>query len=172
MMLEKKENSIWIAGTGHRPQKLPGGFKSIDENMAKMKNVIQEYIYSLDDDKDLVIISGMALGWDTALAQIAIRNEIPLVCAIPCKGQESKWPREARETYSQILEKAAHVEYLYDYFQPWVMQKRNEWMVDRCDVLLACCSDDGSKSGTLNCVKYAQKKEVEIVNVYTKCGWT
>ena len=41
------------------------------------------------------------------------------------------------------------------------MQKRNEYMVDKCDILLAVW--DGSAGGTNNCVKYARKLDKEII---------
>lgn len=40
-------------------------------------------------------------------------------------------------------------------YKPWLMQKRNEFMVDRVDTVLAVW--DGSDGGTGNCVKYAKK---------------
>jgi len=46
------------------------------------------------------------------------------------------------------------------------MQKRNEWMVDHSDYVIAVW--DGSKGGTGNCVKYAIKQEKEILQLNPK----
>ncbi len=35
------------------------------------------------------------------------------------------------------------------------MQKRNEWMVDNCDMLVAVW--DGTDGGTYNCIDYAKR---------------
>ena len=43
------------------------------------------------------------------------------------------------------------------------MQKRNEYMVDLADVVIAVW--DGSNSGTGNCIKYAQKCGKEIIQI-------
>ena len=43
------------------------------------------------------------------------------------------------------------------------MQKRNEEMVDRCDLLIGVW--DGSKGGTYNCINYAIDHGREIVRI-------
>jgi len=44
------------------------------------------------------------------------------------------------------------------------MQKRNEYMVDNADIVIAVW--DGTKGGTCNCVRYAKKlgKDIVIIN--------
>jgi uncharacterized phage-like protein YoqJ len=44
------------------------------------------------------------------------------------------------------------------------MQRRNEWMVERADVILALWN--GSSGGTANCVAYARQRGSRIVNVW------
>ena len=44
------------------------------------------------------------------------------------------------------------------------LEKRNRYMVDLCDEIFAVC--DGSKSGTLNCINYAIRKNKPILNIY------
>lgn len=43
------------------------------------------------------------------------------------------------------------------------MQKRNEYMVDLADRVIAVW--DGSKGGTATCVKYAEKVGKEIIRI-------
>lgn len=45
----------------------------------------------------------------------------------------------------------------------WLMQKRNEYMVDLADRVIAVW--DGSKGGTANCIKYAEKVGKEIIKI-------
>jgi uncharacterized phage-like protein YoqJ len=52
-------------------------------------------------------------------------------------------------------------------YHPDKLQKRNIWMVDRSTAVLALW--DGSKGGTANCVKYAEKVSVPVFNVWP--GW-
>jgi uncharacterized phage-like protein YoqJ len=60
--------------------------------------------------------------------------------------------------YNAALRFAAEVVNVtdYDIFPgAWVYQKRNEWMVDHADEVVAVW--DGTSSGTANCVAYAKK---------------
>lgn len=168
-MLDIEEDKYYVTGTGHRPHLLPGGYDNIENNMNIMRDVIGKKIDSFKD-KDLVIISGMALGWDTALAQVALEKNIPLVAAIPFPKQHIKWNDRSKNIYKDIIDKAFHVEVIQNYYSHWAMQKRNEWMVDHCDSILACWNRQ-SKSGTANCVRYAIKKDVKVVNLFDECGF-
>ena len=48
-------------------------------------------------------------------------------------------------------------------YKPWLMQKRNEYMVNLSDKIIAVWN--GSKSGTQNCIKYATKLGKEIIRI-------
>lgn len=60
-------------------------------------------------------------------------------------------------------------------YSPEKMQRRNAWMVDHCDFLLACW--DGSPGGTGNCMAYARAKwgdqfEQKHYNCYSDIDWS
>lgn len=148
-----------VAGTGHRPNKI-GGFTT--ENFFNLVEVAERWLSENNPDK---VISGMALGWDMALAQACINSKIPFVAAIPFKGQESKWSFSQKELYKSILKFAEEIVYVSkEGFSAQKMQKRNEWMVDRADVILAMW--DGTMGGTYNCIRYAESKNKKIINLY------
>ena len=151
-----------ICGTGHRPNKL-GGYGI--ETTNKLIQIASDW---LREQKPTKVISGMALGWDMALASAAISNEIPLVAAVPFKGQEVKWPQESQKEFNRLLEKATSVVFVSDGgYAAWKMQVRNEWMVDNADVILALYNGDTS-GGTYNWIRYAKKKEKQVVNLWEK----
>lgn len=138
-----------VAGTGHRPNKV-GGYSLAAH--AKLVLLASRELMILNP---LFVISGMAQGWDTALAQAAIDRGIDLHAYIPFKGQEKVWPSEARETYRALLNRSTHIKTCCSgSYAVWKMQKRNEMMVDDCSLLLALW--DGSKGGTDNCIRYAE----------------
>jgi len=100
-------------------------------------------------------ISGMALGVDQDFAWVCISLGLPFLAAIPFAGQESNWPHESRDFYHRLLERAYHVTVVSEGgYAAWKMQKRNEWMVNNCQTLIAVW--DGSAGGTGNCVRYAK----------------
>jgi hypothetical protein len=76
-----------LAATGHRPDKLGGYDLSI---YRKLVGLAYSYLRKQTPD---VVISGMALGWDQAVAEAAVKASTPFIAAIPFRGQESKWPR-------------------------------------------------------------------------------
>lgn len=62
------------------------------------------------------------------------------------------------------LHKGMHKDTIYaQEYEPWLMQKRNEFMVDNCDTLISIW--DGSSGGTGNCVAYATKKNKDIIRI-------
>ncbi len=148
-----------LAGTGHRPDKLGGYHPSVTDNLTALARVMITKL------KPSHIISGMALGWDQALAQSAVDMDIPFTAAVPFKDQDNRWPEDSRTKYKSLLLKADKVVTVSPGgFTAAKMQIRNEWMVDRCDVLLALW--DGSPGGTGNCIQYAKKVNAKIVNIW------
>lgn len=150
-----------ICGTGHRPDKL-GGYDV--DSKEKLLTFAHSSIKKLRPDR---IITGMALGWDMALAYAADAEKIPFTAAIPFKGQEKMWPEGSQKFYHWLLEKADEVIYVCEEgYAVWKMQKRNEWMVDNCDTVLALW--DGSAGGTGNCIVYANKVGKPIINLWDR----
>lgn len=144
-----------LAGTGHRPQKI------VNYDL----EVLTKFAKSKIPKETTKIISGMAIGWDTAIALAAIGSKIPLVAAIPFENQPIKWPKVDQDNWRFIVDNATEVVIISEGdYKPWFLQKRNEWMVDHSDRILALW--DGSSGGTSNCFKYAVKKQVPIINVW------
>lgn len=128
----------------------------------------EEYLRKL---KPALVITGMALGWDTALALACVRLGIPFLAALPFPRQASRWPEKDQQRHAFLLKKAALVvvvgsDELADADLRAAMQWRNEFMVDSAQLILACF--DGSNGGTANCIRDAQEQGKPIVNTYPK----
>lgn len=149
-----------IAVTGHRPVKV-GGYILPNPTYIKICKEFDRLLRELKPEK---CISGMALGVDQYFANVAIKLNIPLIAAIPFLGQENAWPKSSQDIYKRLLKKASEIKIISagDY-SPYLLQKRNEWMVDSCDLLLSC--HDGSPGGTFNCINYAKLKNKKIINI-------
>jgi uncharacterized phage-like protein YoqJ len=150
------------AVSGHRPEKITNW------------QFVEHQLYLAYEDLGVTtVIQGCAAGVDLTAAKIAYRNNIPFWCARPWAGHK---PRVADQTnYEKALrfaEKVVDVDPSENYPGAWVYQKRNEWMVDHAELLIAVW--DGTSGGTANCVKYARKDGVEIwrINPAThEMGW-
>jgi uncharacterized phage-like protein YoqJ len=151
-----------ICGTGHRPKKLGGYGADVERRLIAYAGT------ALDSYKPDMVISGMALGWDQALAETALLMGIPYTAAIPFVGQGDDWPKLSKARYIELVDKADRVITVCDVgYASWKMQKRNEWMVDHSDMVLALWN--GSEGGTANCVAYAEKVGKPVVNFWD--GW-
>lgn len=150
-----------IAVTGHRPNKLGNEYSMDGPVSNRLSSSLADFVLS---QKPEMLISGMALGVDMLFAKVAIEHNIPFTAAVPFIGQEQRWPQSSRDVYDRILSRASEVVVVcpggYSAFK---MQKRNEWMVDHCDLLVAVW--DGSAGGTANCVKFAQSRGKEIFRI-------
>jgi uncharacterized phage-like protein YoqJ len=146
-----------VAFTGHRPHKLCG--RRVEHYVRER---IREELLSL---RPRLVISGMALGVDQWAAQIALEMQLPLLAAVPFLGQDAKWTKRQQAHYRRLLDKAAEVVIVSSGgYTKRKMDRRNEYMVHRCDVLIAVWN--GTAGGTANCVHYAQiaKRDIRWIN--------
>lgn len=153
------------AFTGHRPNKLGGYNDKFNLKTPIMKAVDKAIIPFRFTD--IMIISGMALGVDTWAAEYAIQHNIPFQAFVPFEGQEKMWPPASQVYYRELLSKAhVVIKVCPPGYAAWKMQKRNEAMVDICNILIAVW--DGTSGGTSNCVQYVKSKGRKIIYINPK----
>lgn len=150
-----------VAITGHRPEKI--------KDMAKVEQALRDAYHELEVSK---VIQGMAAGVDLLSAKVAYQMDIPFISARPWAGHK---PRKAdKYNYEQAImhaEEVVDVSLSDSYLGPWMYQVRNEWMVNRAELVIAVW--DGEESGgTYNCVKYAHRtKELPIWLIDPDAGY-
>jgi len=165
-----------IAITGHRPNKI-GDYdlkdkiwKNIESEIINIWNSLEAEYLALPENiyqshLNVVFITGMALGIDTLFAKIAIENYVQFIAAIPCSGQDSKWPTKSQKVYSDIITHPLCTRH-YVSDKPYnsvCMQNRNIWMANECNVLIAVWNK--TPGGTANCVKYAESIGKRIIYI-------
>jgi uncharacterized phage-like protein YoqJ len=150
------------AFTGHRPNKLGGYGEPAIRTLNAFANQIVRRLVDPKTDRG---ISGMALGWDMAVANALHRSGYRWTAAIPFEGQASNWPTPSRDEHRRLCASAPDVQWVCGPgYAAWKMQRRNVWMVDECTKLIALW--DGSDGGTANCVRYTQARGKPIINVW------
>ncbi|MBU5245288.1 DUF1273 family protein [Bacillus halotolerans] len=173
-LLEEQETlrKKTVCFTGHRPNKL-GGYDMKNPTMLKLKDKLLEVIEELiiKEEKSRFITGG-ALGTDQAACWCVhiLKKKHPHIkniIATPFKEQDKVWSADQKMWYKRMLDVAdeiINVEELDKYkvsgdkpgeFSPAKMQKRNEYMIDYSEAIVAVY--DGSKSGTRNCLNYARE---------------
>lgn len=180
---------ITVCFTGHRPNKLGGYDWSTNKNqeiMTRVYNAICGVVLSnQQDDKTYKFICGGALGIDQMAFEI-VNNikkytetlgnmKIITELAIPFADQYKRWNSADIEIWKGQLAVAdivTYVDKLDDYkirgyregaYMAPKMQKRNEYMVDQSDWVIAVWN--GTRGGTANCVHYAQSKNKRLLIV-------
>lgn len=153
-----------VCFTGHRPEKLHNDEKVV-------KKLLREQIEKAIADGYKTFISGMARGIDLWAAEIVLElkkknkdKEIHLICALPHPDFESKWQLADRLKYHSVLKKADLKRIICPEFSMGAYQKRNIWMVDRSNRVIAAYN--GEKGGTKNTLDYAGSQGVEVINIF------
>ena len=147
--------------TGHRPDKMNLGEKEI-------KPLLEKAIDEAIGDGYVTFITGMAMGTDIWAAEIVLQRKktnkaLHLICAVPHPGLESRRSTIEKMRFNKIIKKADIVKEINSHYFTGCYQVRNEWMVDRSNLVIAVFN--GQKSGTKNTVDYAKRKGVNVVNV-------
>ena len=155
--------SFVLGVTGHRPNKL-GGYSTPNPIYNFVVSETEKFLLKHKPSK---IITGMCIGYDQWVAELAIKLQIPFVAAIPFIGQESLWPSAAQNHYKDLLAQAEHIEIVNKGgFASWKLHARNRWIVDHSSVVLAAYNDVSHSGGTYNCLTYAKEKNrsITIIN--------
>lgn len=157
--------------TGHRPQKFPfeyGGRGK--EYLTYLKELENKILTAVTEYSVTYFISGMALGVDLDFAETVLRYRkkysLTLECAVPCPNQTLKWDKKDISRYDRILKKADSVTLVSECYTPECMLKRNRYMVDKSDLVIAVFN--GVKGGgTWYTINYAkrQNKTIEMINL-------
>lgn len=129
------DGQLVVAGTGHRPQKLQSTWSQYESLTLPRLTALAKN--ALAQERPVIVISGMALGWDTAIALAAIELEMPLVAAVPCLNHAFKWSQSQQDQWQYICDKAIAVHCPDVPYSAAAMQIRNEWMCDRANRILA-----------------------------------
>ena len=176
---------IKIAVTGHRPDKLYG-YNLNDERyevlIYKITKAIEE---ASGEEKDILGISGMALGVDTLFIWSLVDYEaahrdrkVIIEGAIPFKNQSNKWSMWDKKLYEKLLNEIVDVRTYVDTIEGYNWDKktqvgeyssikleaRNRYMIDKCDILIAVY-DGYSKGGSYNAISYAKKIGKKIIYI-------
>lgn len=171
-----------IMVTGRRPKYMDDAYDLMHPLNIKMGRVMRQFILeqggymketnSFSREEPIRLVTGMALGADTVWAMVALKlkRDFPgvfeLECAIPCKDHSKRMSAEDRKRYDHIIQQADLVTHVSKQpYKGWLMQKRNEYMVDISNTIFAVW-EGKEEGGTYNCIRYAEKKGREIYRYF------
>lgn len=142
--------------TGHRD--IPA------EEMAPVKEALRREIKKAVNDGFTVFLSGFADGVDQYFAEIILelQNKNPdlkLIAVLPYqKRKDSLCQKEHTNT---LLDACAEVIIIQEEYRPNVYSKRNRYMVEHADRVIAVY-DGREKGGTVKTIRYAHQFRKEL----------
>ncbi len=158
-MTSSSQQPATVAVTGHRPPRLGGYTDAVERRLARVAEAV------LSELAPARVLTGMAQGWDLAIAEACDRATIPFVAVLPFPGADARWPDAQRRRLRALLERAAEVVRLSESPSPGAYHRRDRWMVERAELLVALW--DGSRGGgTFSTVRSAEKRRVPVRNVW------
>lgn len=168
MVTGECERHFTCCFTGHRPDKLPSGWRQNHPACASLRAALRTEIEKATAGGYRRFISGMAQGADMWAAEevLSLRDmgyPVRLVAALPCPDQDLRWPADAREKFKELLGRADEVHTLSERYTRFCMGARNLWMVRHSSMVIALF--DGSRGGTANTLAHAQRLGLNIVRI-------
>lgn len=152
--------------TGHRSKGFPFEREELNYRylfyIDMLRNEIGRAIYCGCD----WFVTGMAEGADLDFAEIVIdfryeEYEVSLEAALPYPWKNPKRESEFSEKCDYVLQKCDKKTEVSDHYFKGCMQKRNRYMVDKSDVIIAVWNGK-HKGGTWDTIKYAREQGKEI----------
>lgn len=151
--------SVWplgecptVGGTGHRRQHL-SGFQT-----AWARRSAPEVVARLRDEHGChTILSGLARGWDTWLAQAALGAGLKLWAHVPYPQQADFWtPPSDRAIWRELLDAAWQVTYYAEQPSVGALWARNDGMIRESAAMAALWNPAKQTGGTYGCVQRAR----------------
>ena len=156
--------------TGHRPSRFP--FPRTEENsdfiryLSELNKTIEQLInYGFDH-----FISGMADGADLDFAHCILGfqqrgHKITLEGALPYPIKDIEY--QTADIRKKLIGRCDSVTVVSDHYFRGCMHKRNRYMVDKAELVLAIWNRE-SKGGTWSTIEYATARKKEIRYIYLK----
>lgn len=153
--------------TGYRPEKSPFPYDTRNAEYIRFENKLLEAIGQTISDGYDTFYCGGAMGFDLLAAELLLimrpLHNFRLVVAVPYVGQENGFSDDWKARYKKVLSQADEIVYVSQEYHMRCFAERNEYMVDNSERIIAFC--DGKKGGTLNTLRYARRKNREIINI-------
>ncbi len=160
------------AFTGHRPKSFPFGYHEEHPDCIRLKAVLREQIEELYGVGFTRFITGCAIGVDMWAGEIVTDlmksyKDIELICVVPFEEQATHWSEKDRERYFDMLSSCTGAVTMQSRYTDDCYTKRNRYMIDHADVLLAVCDPNSNRrSGSAATVNYARKQRVPVILVH------
>ena len=144
------------------------GHRDAGQKPGELEEFARLFVARVTAEGATEIITGMALGWDMAVAEAADEIGLPFCAAIPFTGQDAHWKPADRNRHWHLVRKASRYHVVCPLPLTHAYIKRDRWIVDHCAELHAL--DSGRPSGSHTTVLYAEEVGRKVVPLWGE--WT
>lgn len=162
--------------TGHRPTRFRFKYNENNNGCKRIKKRLRDQLALLYEQGVRAFWVGGALGVDLWAGEILLRlkeqpeySEIQLHIALPFEGHDAGWEERSRKRMDFLIRHSTETVIVGKKEAPPAenYRRRNEYMIDRADCLLAVYDNDRSiRSGTGLTVRYAEKKGLSYTLIH------
>ena len=162
--------------TGHRPTRFRFKYDENNNGCKRLKKRMRDQFMLLYEQGVRCFYVGGALGVDMWAGEIllALREkqeyaDIELMIVLPFEGHDSAWDERSKRRMAALCSRSKAVTVIgtKEMTAASCFRKRNEYMVDHADIVLAVYDNDRSiRSGTGMTVNYAVKKSVPVLLIH------
>lgn len=162
--------------TGHRPTRFKWKYNENNNGCKRLKKRMQDQFVLLYEKGVRQFWVGGALGVDMWAGEILLRlkeqpeySEIRLMVALPFEGHDAEWDARSKIRLKFLIAHSAETITVGTTEEPAAIcyKKRNCYMVDHADCLLAVYDNDRSiRSGVRMTVHYAEKRGLPIILIH------
>ncbi len=162
-----------ISGTGHRIHKFAKTDTEAFGIHVQLVDIASEYFKSFKEGS-FDVNTGMALGWDLAIARAAYESKVPYNTIIPFHGQHHIWGKAWRNEYQFLMNEATSLMVADQLLVPNKSPKglivkalydRNKMLMDLATRVVALY-DGAKKGGTYGAICYANTLKLPVDNVW------
>lgn len=162
--------------TGHRPTRFKWKYKENYSGCKRLKKRLGEQFEGLYREGVRHFYVGGALGVDLWAGEVLLRlkeqpgfEELELFIVLPFAGHDKLWDERSCQRMAFLIRHSAQTVTLGQSGEnaAALYKRRNEYMVDHADILLAVYDNDKAiRSGTGQTVHYAQRKGLPVILIH------
>ena len=157
-----------VCFTVHRPSKLIFGYNEESSTFKAFDRILRQTIVDLCYSGYRRFYTGMAEGTDIWAAEIVVGllnsfYYLELYAVLPYPGHTNKMSKDFKNRYDHILKFAKKTICVSDKYSEDCFKRRNYYMVNHCEKMIAVYDPNQWRSGTGQTVRYAERKGKDII---------
>ena len=141
------------------------GHRDVEQEPGELHRFARLSVARMVCDGASTVITGMARGWDLAVAQACVDLRVPFWAAVPFWRQAEHWKAVDKALWHALIVKCQHCEVGSTLAINESYWNRNRWIVDQSEQLWSFY-DGRVPSGNRHCTLYAEQAGRKVVPLW------